>query len=45
MLILHVTWYMYINDVTKNIIIWTEMCHADNDDDEDDDDTVIIMHC
>ena len=32
---------MYINYVTKNIIISTEMCHADNDDD----DTVIIMHC
>ena len=40
---------MYINYVTNNIIIWTEMCRADNDDDEDedddDDDTVIIMHC
>ena len=33
---------MYINYVTKNIIISTEMCRADNDDDEDD--TVIIMH-
>ena len=36
---------MYINYVTNNIIIWTEMCRADNDDYEDDDDTVIIMHC
>ena len=35
---------MCINYVTKNIIILTEMCRADNDD-EDDDDTVIIMHC
>ena len=33
---------MYINYVTKNIIMSTEMCHADNDD---DDDTVIIIHC
>ena len=33
------------NYVTKNIIIRTEMCRADNDDEEDDDDTVIIMHC
>ena len=36
---------MYINYDTKNIIIWTEICRADNDDDEDDDDTVIIIHC
>ena len=39
MLILHVTLYMHINYVTKNLIISTEMCHADNDDD-----TVIIIH-
>ena len=43
MLILHVTWYMYLNYVNKNIIILTEMCRADNDADEDD--TVSIMYC
>ena len=26
------TCYVYINNVTKNIIISTEVCHADNDD-------------
>ena len=31
---------MYINYVTKNIIISIEMCHVDNDDDDDDD-----KHC